>query len=109
MFQLGEEAFNQPFKTGPLIDQDGNFALFDILMNKPMFDFIVNNGLYSKQGQQKFGRPIEFPSGNNPGEGQDTEPISGRMGAIMLKVSYRILDPGQRTRPAQPSFTPLTR
>jgi hypothetical protein len=24
IFQLGEEAFNQPFKTGPLIDQDGN-------------------------------------------------------------------------------------
>src|ERR1700730_1900326 len=42
VFQLGEEAFNQPFKTGPLIDQDGNFALFDILMNHPMFDFIAD-------------------------------------------------------------------
>jgi hypothetical protein len=37
IFQLGEEAFNQPFKTGPLIDQDGNYALFDILMNEPMY------------------------------------------------------------------------
>ena len=34
VFQIGEEAFNQPFKSGPLIDQDGNFALFDILMNQ---------------------------------------------------------------------------
>jgi hypothetical protein len=93
VFQLGEEAFNQPFKTGPLIDQDGNFALFDILMNQPMFDYIVDNGLYSKEGQQKFGQTIEFPTGNSPGKKQDGSEIPGRMGAIMLKVSYRILDP----------------
>ena len=91
IFHLGEEAFNQPFKTGPLIDQDGNFALFDILMNRPMYDFIVENGLYSKQGQEKFNRPIGFPPGNNPVTGD--KPEQGRMGAIMLKVSYRILDP----------------
>lgn len=93
VFQLGEEAFNQPFKTGPLIDQDGNYALFDILMNHPMFDFIVDKGLYSKQGQQKFGDTVIFPIGNSPGKNKDGSDIPGRMGAIMLKVSYRILDP----------------
>src|SRR5262245_23564573 len=51
VLHLAEEAFNQPFKTGPLIDQNGNYAVFDILMNQPMFDYIVDNGLYSKQGQ----------------------------------------------------------
>jgi hypothetical protein len=94
VFHLGEEAFNQPFKTGPLIDQDGNYALFDILMNKPMFDFINVNRLFSKREQEKFDKEIEFPSGVNPvkdAAGQITAP--GRMGAIMLKVSYRILDP----------------
>ena len=35
-----EETFNQPFKTGALIDQQGNYALFDILMNRQMFDYI---------------------------------------------------------------------
>jgi len=88
VFQLGEEAFNQPFKTGPLIDQGGHFALFDILMNRPMFDFIVDKGLYSKAGQQKFGDAVVFPSGNNPSQSNP-----GHMGAIMLKVAYRILDP----------------
>jgi hypothetical protein len=88
VFQLGEEAFNQPFKSGPLIDQDSQFALFDILMNHPMFDFIVDKGLYSKAGQEKEGDTIEFPIGSNP-----SGTASGRMGAIMLKVSYRILDP----------------
>jgi hypothetical protein len=92
IFQLGEEAFNQPFKTGPLIDQDGNFALFDILMNHPMFDFIVDKGLYSKQGQEKFGDTVVFPSGNNPSQSNGVA-VPGHMGAIMLKVSYRILDP----------------
>ena len=91
VFKLGEEAFNQPFKSGPLIDQDGNYALFDILMNRPMFDFILKNGLYNKLGQEKFNGKIEFPSGNNPGDDPNAEP--GRMGAIMVKVSWRILDP----------------
>ena len=92
VFQIGEEAFNQPFKSGPLIDQDGNFALFDILMNQPMFDYIVDNGLYSKQGQERFGETVIFPIGNKPAK-KDGVDIPGRMGAIMLKVSYRILDP----------------
>ena len=87
VFQIGE-GFNQPFKSGPLIDQDGNFALFDILMNQPMFDFIVDKGLYSKQGQEKFGDTVIVPIGNNP-----SGAVAGHMGAIMLKVSYRILDP----------------
>jgi hypothetical protein len=93
VFTLGEEAFNQPFKTGPLIDQDGNYALFDILMNQPMFDFIESKGLYSKRGQENFNEEIQFPSGNNPGKDKDGNAIPARMGAIMLKVSYRILDP----------------
>jgi hypothetical protein len=91
---LAEEAFNQPFKTGPLIDQAGNYAIFDILMNRPMFDYILVNGLYSKQGQERFEQTIEFPSGVNPVNsvqpGGAAQP--GRMGAIMLKVSWRILD-----------------
>lgn len=88
ILQLGEAAWNQPFKTGPLIDQNGNYALFDILMNKPMFDFVVNNGLYSKQGQERFDSDVKFPIGVNPENGKP-----GRMGAVMLKASWHILDP----------------
>ena len=36
-----EESFNEPFKTGPLIDQQGRYAIFDILMNRQMFDYIM--------------------------------------------------------------------
>ena len=88
ILKLGEAAWNQPFKTGPLIDQKGNYAVFDILMNQPMFDFISGNGLYSKQGQERFEQDIVFPEGNNPATN-----VPGRMGSVMLKVSWRILDP----------------
>ena len=91
---IGEEAWNQPFKTGPLIDQDGHYALFDILMNEVMFDYIADNNLYSKQGQQASTiNPIAFPEGIN----QDTSknPGPGKMGAVMVKVSWRILDPAK--------------
>ena len=90
VLQLGEAAWNQPFKTGPLIDQNGNYALFDILINKPMFDFINNKGLYSKQGQERFDGDILFPEGVN-----QSADAPGRMGAVMLKVSWHILDPSK--------------
>src|SRR4051794_23649931 len=44
----------QPFQTGPLIDQNGQFARFEISLNKSMFDYIVDNTLYNTQGQQQF-------------------------------------------------------
>ena len=39
--------FSQPFNTGPLIDQNGNYTRYEILVNKPMFDYILQNTLYS--------------------------------------------------------------
>src|SRR5580698_91882 len=41
VIEMIEETFNEPFKTGPLIDQQGNYALFDILMNKQIFDYML--------------------------------------------------------------------
>ncbi len=92
-----EEAWNQPFKTGPLIDQDGHYALFDILMNKVMFDYIADNNLYSKQGQASSTiDPIVFPEGENLEKPKPIKnPGPGKMGAVMVKVSWRILDPAK--------------
>jgi hypothetical protein len=89
VLQLGEAAWNQPFRTGPLIDQSGHYALFDILMNKPMFDYIDTHTLYNVQGQARFDQDIAFP----PGDNTVTPQGNGHMGAVMLKVSWRILDP----------------
>jgi hypothetical protein len=78
-------AFDQPFKTGPIIDQNGNYARFAINMNQPMFEYILTNTLYSKAGQGQFSGPIDFPVG------AVTSGTTGTIGAIMIKSSWRIL------------------
>lgn len=91
IIHVEEDVFNQPFKSGPLIDQNSNYAVFDILMNRVMFDYVLTRGLYSRVGQRRFKEPIEFPSGEAPQKPDGLH--DGRMGAVMLKVSWRILDP----------------
>ena len=48
-------AMSQPFNTGPIIDQNGVFTRFQILVNKTMFDYILGNSLYSKVDQSHCG------------------------------------------------------
>jgi hypothetical protein len=80
-----EESFNEPFKTGPLIDQQGHYAIFDILMNRQMFDYIMLNHLNTKAGQASATNlVVDFPTGDNP---------TSALGAFMLKVSWKILVP----------------
>jgi hypothetical protein len=80
-----EESYNEPFKTGPLIDQQGRYAIFDILMNRQMFEYIRDNHhpLYSQALQAaNSDLSVDFPAGNN---------ADGELGAFMLKVSWKIL------------------
>jgi hypothetical protein len=94
-----EESFNEPFKTGPLIDQQGHYAIFDILMNRQMFGYISDHHLYSKAGQQNAansGLSVDFPPGLNPRPATPTQPaVVGDTGAFMLKVSWKILVPDE--------------
>jgi hypothetical protein len=83
-----EESFNEPFKTGPLIDQDGRYAIFDILMNGRMFDYIKNNHLNTKAGQiSNSSLAVDFPVGLN----STPKTPNSDIGAFMLKVSWKIL------------------
>jgi hypothetical protein len=87
--QMIEESFNEPFKTGPLIDQQGHYAIFDILMNRQMFNYILEHHLNSKAGQMSAanaGLAVDFPPGQNS---------DGTLGAFMLKVSWKILVPDE--------------
>jgi len=93
--QMIEESFNEPFKTGPLIDQQGRYAIFDILMNRQMFKYISDHELYSKAGQmsaKNSGLAVDFPVGQN---GDATKGIVADTGAFMLKVSWKILGPDE--------------
>ena len=80
-----EESFNEPFKTGPLIDQQGHYAIFDILMNRQMFDYMMDHHLNTKAGQAaNSDLAVDFPAGQNSEK---------TFGAFMLKVSWKILSP----------------
>lgn len=80
--------FSQPFNTGPLIDQDGNYTRYEILVNKPMFDYILQNTLYSKAGQKVFSGAVKFPCGV----------LNGPEGAIMVKSAWKVIDPADKSR-----------
>ncbi len=94
-----EESFNEPFKTGPLIDQQGRYAIFDIMMNRQMFDYILAHHLFSKEGQQSAANvdlAIDFPVGqNSKPETAQQKAVVGDTGAFMLKVSWKILGPDE--------------
>jgi hypothetical protein len=82
-----EESFNEPFKTGPLIDQQGHYAIFDILMNRQMFEYIMVHQLNTKAGQAaNADLSVDFPAGQNSNK---------TFGAFMLKVSWKILSPAE--------------
>jgi hypothetical protein len=85
-----EESYNEPFKTGPLIDQQGHYAIFDILMNREMFEYIMAHRLNTKAGQMSAansGLLVDFPPGQNAG---------ATLGAFMLKVSWKILTSAEK-------------
>ena len=76
----------QPFDTGPLIDQNGQYVHYAILMNRPMFEYIVQHQLYNQQGQAAFG-PATFPGGSV------TSGTDGTLGGILVKAAWKVLDP----------------
>jgi hypothetical protein len=94
-----EESFNEPFKTGPLIDQQGHYAIFDILMNRQMFDYISQHHLFTKDGQKSAansGLAVDFPPGQNSrAETPTQQAVVADTGAFMLKVSWKILGPDE--------------
>ena len=48
---------------GILIDRNGMLARYEVRMNETMFDYIVDNGLYSGVEQATFGQPVVWPTG----------------------------------------------
>ncbi len=73
--------------SGPIIDQNGNFVFYEILIDSHELDYICENTLYSIAGQQDFAkthRAVDLPSG------VDTEDASG---AFEIKLAWKILAP----------------
>jgi hypothetical protein len=73
----GKQAF-----SGPLIDQNGNWVHYVSLVNRPEFDYIVENELYNLEGQAAYlnEHRIEFPLNDDL-----------HYGAIEIKLAWKIL------------------
>lgn len=79
---------------GPLIDRNLNFVLYEVRLNDDEANYIKKNGLDTVAGQQAFmdaGNTVDFPSGYYDGERADRK--GGQVGAIEIKLAWRILDP----------------
>jgi hypothetical protein len=70
----------------PLIDRNGNFALYEIRLNPAEVNYIDSAGLTTEQGQQ--GKTVFFPYSYYT----DSMHTAGPMGAIEVKATWRILD-----------------
>jgi len=85
----------EPFDTGPLIDRNGRYAQFDILVNRPMFEFIVDHNLYFSEGQNEFKRSygnIVFPCGREKVLDQKAQVRQVlAVGSILVKVAWKVL------------------
>ena len=76
----------------PLVDQNGNYVVFDVRINPAMEAYIRGNNLHTLAGQQAFkraGKEIDFPRGFY----DDAETrMGGEEGALAIKTAWRILD-----------------
>lgn len=81
----------QAFGTGPLIDQRGEYVRYSINLNPDAFNYILNNNLYTKEGQANFAN-VNFPIAASPGPSPAASPAASTVGSIVLKSAWRILD-----------------
>lgn len=71
--------------SGPLVDQNGKWARFEILMNDVEYNYIVQNKLYNQEGQEIFSRTNSVDMPVNIGTTQ--------YGAMEVKLAWKILGP----------------
>lgn len=75
--------------SGPLVDQNGNWVRYEVLVNHEEFDYLVENTLYSQDGQVAFSRRND--SNNVCFPVDDT--ANGRHGAIEIKLAWKEMGP----------------
>ncbi|MCV6590991.1 MAG: hypothetical protein OIF57_18515 [Marinobacterium sp.] len=74
--ETAESTINQPV-GGWLTDQQGNPTYYQIAANEVSYNYIVNNGIYNKEGAESFSQKINFPDYS-----------------VETKASWRIMEPG---------------
>jgi hypothetical protein len=86
------DEYVQANRMGPVIDAQGAYVRYGINFNRQMYDYVVNNVLYNKEGQLEHDR-------DNPNRDLDTVKFprgaygapAGNPGSIFVKSSWKIL------------------
>ena len=72
--------------AGKLFDQNGNVVVYEVLMNKEEYDYVVDNKLYNRNGQIDFTNKHQianFPAGDFK---------THKVGAVEIKFAWKILE-----------------
>ena len=72
--------------AGKLFDQNGNTVVYEVLMNKAEFDYLVSNKLYNINGQ------IDFTKKNQIANFPKGDFVTHKVGAIEIKFAWKILN-----------------
>ena len=72
-----------PFTSSPLIDQNGKDVWFEVRVNQPFFDFIVDNGYYDSRNQPT--NIMNAPEGSN---------LTAAVGSIVVKAAWKEMGEG---------------
>ncbi|MAJ47557.1 MAG: hypothetical protein CMJ57_09565 [Planctomycetaceae bacterium] len=92
------DEFDEAFSHRPLIDQDGNYVLFQIFLNKSEFEYFSQNGYYDAVNQYQAFQPggsfRPFPDNGAPDNFDPPITLEdwARQGAIELKASWKQLN-----------------
>ncbi len=75
--------------TGPLIDQNGNFVFYEIMIDPNEVTYLCDHKLYNINGQVDFtkgGGKVDMPTGHPNQDGS---------GSFELKLAWKVLEPGK--------------
>jgi len=75
--------------TGPLIDQNGNFVFYEIIIDPNEVTYLCDHKLYNINGQVDFtkaGNKVDMPIGH---------PNQDWSGSFELKLAWKVLEPGK--------------
>jgi hypothetical protein len=78
--------------AGPLVDQNGKWVRYEVMVNQEEFDYVVKNVLYNQEGQVAFSQKDDDNEVGFPlNKGTD------KHGAIEIKLAWKELGPNDDT------------
>jgi hypothetical protein len=80
------EAANGSLSPDPVLDKNGRFLRYEIVLSPVAYDFVIQNRYYDEAVLAGLSEPVNFPCGERSYKGGD--PADPRVGAITLKLAW---------------------